>query len=77
MALRRGRRGWRHAHHIVLARFDPVIGVFYRPRADRDRAPFQQLLEPGAGEIGQGGGQETVQPPAGMIVARLRGAPIA
>ena len=34
-----------------------------------DRALFQQLLQPRAAEIGQGGGQEAVQPPAGMVVA--------
>ena len=32
------------------------------------------MLDTGAGQIGQGGGQETVQPPAGMgIVSRARG----
>ena len=54
---------------IGLARFDPVIGVSYRPRAQRNRAVLQQLLKPRAGKVGQGGGQEAVQPPAGMIVA--------
>ena len=39
---------------IGLARFDPVVGVFYRLRvAQRHRARFQQLLKARAGEIGQ------------------------
>ena len=37
---------------------------------------FQQLLEARAGKIGQGGRQETVQPPAGMVLAGKRGVPI-
>ena len=37
---------------------------------------FQQLLKARAGKIGQGGGQETVQPPARMRILRLRGARI-
>ena len=73
---RRGRRRW-HRHRIIFAWFDPVIGVFYRPRAQEHRAFRQQLLEPGTGEIGEGGGQETVQPPAGMTVTGKRCAPVA
>jgi hypothetical protein len=58
-----------------------VIGVFYRPallswRGQKNRFTFQQLLESRAGKIGQGGSQETVQPPTGMIVTGKCGAPV-
>jgi hypothetical protein len=43
----------------------------------RHRACFQQLLETRAAEIGQGSGQETVQPPARMAFIGHRFMPIA
>ena len=77
LALRNGGRGGRHLQREGIARFDPVVGVFYRPAAQRHRAAFQQLLEPRAAEIGQCRGQETVQPPACMAFIGHRFAPIA
>ena len=31
LALRNGRRHRRHRHREIVVRFDPVVGVFYRP----------------------------------------------
>ena len=45
LAARAGGHGGRHIHLPVLARFDPVVGVFYRLAVQRHCALFQQLLQ--------------------------------
>ena len=69
---RRGRNGGRDFNFVMLARFDPVIGVFYRDvAASRDlchAAFIDQLAQTGAAHVGAGAGQVTVQPLSGLGV---------
>ena len=75
LALWRGRRGGRNDEGVRIPWFDPVIGVFYCSRAQRNGLRIRQLLEPRAGEIGQGSGKKSVQPPAGVsVIGKCRAA---